>query len=149
MFRLRLLPDIVERVPGWIFASLIIAAVAGVSDRAHAHRQQALIDEIIRKAENNEASGRFCSTTKWPNGDGERAYVAYLESATVGSWKVNVFTSGKCSYDRVLGVHVDNDGKCIIYKTWACDRTDCGVIPAMIGCLARNGSLVMRDALPD
>jgi hypothetical protein len=148
MFRLRLLPDIVERVPGWILASFIVAAVAGVSDRAHAHRQQALIDEIIRKAENNEASGKFCSTTKWPNGDSDRGYVAYLESATVGSWKVNVFTSGKCSYDRVLGVHVQNGGKCVTYKTWVCDRTDCSVIPMAVGCLARNGNLVMRDGLP-
>jgi hypothetical protein len=106
--------------------------------------EQALINEIIRRAEARASEAGFCADTKWPPGSGLEAYTAYLRAAAVGSWKVNTYDSGNCSYDRVTGVHWENGGKCVTYTYWTCTKgTTCGV-GSSVNCLDKNGVFIQR-----
>src|SRR5689334_10097358 len=85
-------------------------------------REQALIDELVRKSEAAQPEGNLCGRTGWPPGDSLEGFTAFLKAAKVGAWKVNTFANGNCELNRVTRVHVENGGKCVTYKLWACTK---------------------------
>lgn len=107
-------------------------------------REQALMDEIVRKSEAAQLEGNLCASTGWPPGDSLEGFTAFLNAAKAGSWKVNTFANGNCELNRVTRVHVENGGKCVTYKLWACTKGgNCGT-GANMDCLDRNGKFVSR-----
>ena len=123
--------------------SMLVLLGCNVAGYAQGNEQQ-LINEIIRRAEARTPEAGFCADTKWPPGSGLEGYTAYLKAAAVGSWKVNTYDSGNCSYDRVTAVHWENGGKCVTYTYWTCSKgTTCGVGSSM-NCLDQNGVFVQR-----
>ena len=124
-------------------APVLLFVVGG--NVANAQNEQALIDELIRKAERREAENSFCSRVTWPNGDSVEGFTTHLRNASVGSWKVSTFSSGTCSLDRVTEVFDPGTGKCVTYKTWVCHRaTGCDVL-LTVDCLDKNGVFITRN----
>jgi hypothetical protein len=125
-------------------ASVLLLIVGG--NVANSQTEQALIDELIQKAEKNETEGSLCSRVKWPNGDNLEGFTAFLRNASVGTWTVNTYRNGNCELDRVTDVKQSANGKCVTYKIWACSRDGiCGVIPSTVDCLNNNGVFVTRN----
>jgi hypothetical protein len=107
-------------------------------------REQALIDELVRKSEAGQLEGSLCAGTGWPPGDSLEGFTAFLNAAKAGSWKVNTFANGNCELNRVTRVHVENGGKCVTYKLWACTKgASCGT-GANMDCLDSSGKFVNR-----
>ena len=96
-------------------------------DDAGANSAQRLVREFLRKVNAREPENGFCSTTGWPRGS-PAIYVQWLESAVVGSTKINTFKSGAdCQYDRVTAVSYRAGRKCVRYVWSACQRgKNCG-----------------------
>jgi hypothetical protein len=118
--------------------------VSGLKAEAQTREQRVLIDEIVRKAEAREPETGFCAKTGWPSGDDPAMFARFLKAAKVGSWKVNAFRSGTCTYDRVTSVHMENGGKCVSYRAHSCVTGKfCSAITT-IDCLDRNGNFVLR-----
>ncbi|MBL8674276.1 MAG: hypothetical protein JNL07_05255 [Rhodospirillales bacterium] len=129
----------------WLAAALAALALACASGGASAQDSELrMIEEVIRRAEAGEPENGFCRSTRWPPGDSLEAFTAYLNAASVGSWKINNFANGNCAYDRVTAIHQEDGGKCVSYTYWSCTRDgSCGV-GRSVDCLDSAGVFVRR-----
>ena len=126
-------------------ASVALLTIVGAIAPALAQsREQQLIDEVVRKSEAGGMEQGMCAQTGWPPGDSVEGFTAFLNSATVGSWKVNTFKNGNCELNRVTKVHTENGGKCVTYSLWACTKDkNCGT-GANVDCLDKRGVFTNR-----
>lgn len=108
--------------------------------------EQIAIDEIVRKAENKLPENGFCAGTGWPLGDNFDVFKAWLESASVGTWKVNRYANGACELNRVTRIHHDEKtGRCVSYSRWNCRRGATCLTGSAVDCLDKNGKLTTSD----
>ena len=128
----------------WLAAALTALTLACGGGAAAQDSELRMIEEVIRRAEAREPENGICQTTRWPPGDSLEAFTAYLNAASVGSWKINNFANGNCAYDRVTAIHHENGGKCVSYTYWSCTRGGSCGIGRTVDCLDSAGVFVRR-----
>ena len=102
------------------------------------------IDEIVRRSEAGAQEDGFCAVTGWPNGDNWEGFKAFLQTANVGTWKINTFKNGNCELDRVTRVHNEGSTRCVAYTLWTCTKGKACGKGASVDCLKADGTLDRR-----
>jgi hypothetical protein len=106
---------------------LVVGTAVPLLFGPEAYGQDALLRELIRKAEAREPENGFCATTNWPPTEPKRND-AMREQATVGLRSVDTHNNGAiCSSLLVTEVLFRGGRKCLRYNYWVCERgSACG-----------------------
>jgi hypothetical protein len=135
----------VYAVAGCIAAGSALVLLCSSETVQSQSNEQSVTAEIVRKSTARDNEDGYCSRTGWAMGDNWERFKSWLETARIGTWKVNNFANGSCEYNRVTGVHYEGNKRCVSYSIWTCSRGGTCGTGRVVDCLDPSGKLDRRE----